>query len=500
MPDHSQHLYDEVPYPSFPLAQTHPDRLATLATLFGMRPAAVESCKVLELGCGDGSNLIPMAVELPNAAILGVDLAAQTVARGQAIIDELGLKNVTLRVADVMDVTLEWGQFDYIIAHGLYCWVPPAVRERIMEICRANLAPQGVAYISYNTLPGCHARRMKREMMQFHVRGVKDPRQKITQAVAFLQFLAAGQTRPDWFSAFLESEMEDLQEPVFANLLFHDDLAEINDPLYFHQFVQHAGQHALQFLAEADYDEMQYSMYPPAVAEQLRQMARQNILLKEQYLDFLKCRRFRQTLLCHRDVALNREPGPEMAARFYINAPAKATSPTPNLAAEALEEFQGPRGAALRTDHPVSKAALLILGEIWPRTLGFWELLDAARQRLGVGPGPANRAEDPDALALAEILLGAFSAALAEFHVYQPPWVDRVSERPCASPLARRQAAHGEMLVADLRHTSVALADDFERDLLTGLDGSRDRAALAALGPRLEPTLQKFARSALLRS
>lgn len=498
----SDNLYDEIPYPSFPLAQTHPDRLATLATLFGMRPAPVEQCRVLELGCGDGSNLIPMALELPGSTILGVDLAAQTVARGQALIHDLGLTNVQLRQADIMGMTPEWGQFDYILAHGLYSWVPPPVRDRVLAICRANLAPQGVAYVSYNALPGCHARRMKREMMQFHVRGIKDPKQRITQAVGFLQFLAAGQTRPDWFSAFLESEMEDLAQPVFANLLFHDDLSEINEPVYFHQFVQHAGQHDLQFLAEADYDEMQATIYPPDVAEQLQQMARQNILLKEQYLDFLKCRRFRQTLLCHRDVPLNREPNPGVATRFFINSPAKPTSEKPNFAPGALEEFQGERGAGLRTDHAISKMALATLGSIWPRTLGFWELLAAARQRLKLPTGPANRAEDDDARALAEVLLGAYSAGLVDCHVYQPPWIDTVSERPEASPLARRQAATGEMLVSDLRHTSVALADAFERTLLSRLDGKLDRAALRQElgGDRVDAALQKFARAALLRA
>jgi hypothetical protein len=48
-------LYDEVLYPSGLYAQTHPDRLATMATLFGMRPEPVDRCRVLELGCNEAT-------------------------------------------------------------------------------------------------------------------------------------------------------------------------------------------------------------------------------------------------------------------------------------------------------------------------------------------------------------------------------------------------------------------------------------------------------------
>jgi hypothetical protein len=36
--------YNEVAYPGLPFAQTHPDRLATIATLLGMKPAPVVVC------------------------------------------------------------------------------------------------------------------------------------------------------------------------------------------------------------------------------------------------------------------------------------------------------------------------------------------------------------------------------------------------------------------------------------------------------------------------
>jgi cyclopropane fatty-acyl-phospholipid synthase-like methyltransferase len=115
--------YDEVSYPGFPFSQTHPDRLATIATLFGMKPAPIENCRVLELGCGDGGNLLPMAIGLPGSEFAGIDLAALPIARGRTMAAALGLKNVSLRQEDILQFSVCRGQYDYIIAHGIYSWV-----------------------------------------------------------------------------------------------------------------------------------------------------------------------------------------------------------------------------------------------------------------------------------------------------------------------------------------------------------------------------------------
>ena len=125
--------YDEVLYPGYPILQAHPNRLATLATLFGMEPASIQSCRVLELGCGDGANLIPMAFGLPASHFVGVDAAARPLAKGQVMIKSLGLKNIILHHSSVIDVAPELGQFDYIIAHGLYSWVPAAVQDKLLS-------------------------------------------------------------------------------------------------------------------------------------------------------------------------------------------------------------------------------------------------------------------------------------------------------------------------------------------------------------------------------
>ncbi|MFN2536517.1 MAG: methyltransferase domain-containing protein, partial [Mycobacteriales bacterium] len=146
--------YDDVPYGVATHAATHPGRLAAIATLFGAGPPAVESARVLELGCALGGNIIPMAVAYPGSSYLGIDLSGRQIADGQRTVAQLGLTNIELRHASITDVDDSDGQFDYVICHGVYSWVPPEVQDKILDICARNLAAGGVAVVSYNTYPG----------------------------------------------------------------------------------------------------------------------------------------------------------------------------------------------------------------------------------------------------------------------------------------------------------------------------------------------------------
>ena len=167
--------YEELPYASQAFAETHPDHLASLARLYGLTPPPVERCRVLELGCAAGGNLIPMAVSLPGSHCVGVDLSRRQIAEGQATVAALGLRNVSLEVLSLADIGSSFGKFDFIVAHGIYSWVEEALREKILAICSQNLSPDGIAVVSYNTHPGWRARSMVREMMAYHIRREVDP-------------------------------------------------------------------------------------------------------------------------------------------------------------------------------------------------------------------------------------------------------------------------------------------------------------------------------------
>lgn len=464
--------YDEVLYPGHTQPQTHPNRLATLATLFGMKPTAIEQCRVLELACGNGSNLIPMAFHLPESEFVGVDLAARPIAQGAATAEALKLKNITLRQLDLLQFPADLGAFDYIIAHGIYSWVPPAVQDKILAVCRANLTREGVAYVSYNAYPGSHFRQMFREMMLFHIRTLTDPAERIKQSLTLVKFLIEAQPtneQANTYKLLLEETLEQVlkRDPGYV---YHDYLADINSPVYFHQFIAHATRHGLRFLAEADFHDMQTHLYAPQVSEILQNMAREQVTLKEQYIDFITGRSFRQTLLCHRDIALA-APTPERVMTLYISSPARPTSNAPDLTSPSVEEFSGNKGALIATDFPLAKAALLHLGEVYPLAVRFDKLLAQASARTGLEHTPEQRTT------LAEILLRAYATGLVEMHVHAPRFTIEASEHPVASPLARWQIQHGKT-VTTLNHATVEVADDIGQQLLSLLDGRHDRAAL----------------------
>ncbi len=463
--------YDDVPYASFPFPQTHPDRLATVATLLGLAPPPPDRGRVLELGCAAGGNLIPMAVALPDASFVGIDLSARQIDDGLQTVRALGLDNVELKHLSILDVDDDAGRFDYVICHGVFSWVPREVQDKVLSVCARNLSADGVAYVSYNTYPGWRLRGMIRDMMVYHAGRFDGPAARVAQARGLLDFLAgavAGQNTS--YSSLLQSEVELLRRQSDA-YLFHEHLEKDNEPLYFHQFAERAAARGLRYLGEADLTVMVPANFPPGVEQVLQQLS-PDLIHIEQYMDFLRNRTFRQTLLCHAD----REPvyriHPDRVAGLHVASPAQPVSAA-DLRPGVVEQFRGTDGVTLSARDPVVKAAMRYLAEAWPRAVPFGQLLEEARGRLGDAAGAE------DARLLGESLLSFYAQAstrLVELHACPPRFAAEVSERPAASPLARLQAEKGNQ-VTNLRHELMTL-QEFDRQLLRLLDGQRDRPAL----------------------
>jgi methyltransferase-like protein/2-polyprenyl-3-methyl-5-hydroxy-6-metoxy-1,4-benzoquinol methylase len=484
--------YDAVPYNSRAFPRTHPGHLAAVATLFGMTPAPIDRCRVLELGCAGGGNLIPMALTLPASRFVGVDLSARQIADGQKLVADLALNNIDLKHLNVLDVGRDFGQFDYIVCHGVYSWAPAPVRDKILEVCARNLAPQGVAFVSYNTYPGWHMNGAIRDMLCFHARRFARPEERARQARALLHFLAeAAAPEQNAYSRLLTEGLEVFGR-VDNSYLLHEYLEEVNEPVYFHQFVERAAEHGLQYLAEAEVHTMAPWRFPAKVADAVARLS-SNFIEMEQFLDFVRNRKFRQTLLCHAGVTLQRHVGPERLTGLYVASALRPESPDLDVRSNRPERFRGPRGAGPTTTDPLLKAALVHLAERWPQAVPFADLIGAARAGLGAGGADAQQA-------LGRSLLQLYSANMVELHARRLPFVRDVPERPRASPLARRQAAAGPV-VTNLRHESVALKD-WQRQVLCLLDGSRDREALLdrlpSPGAAVEQCLADFAGKALL--
>ncbi len=482
MSNESPDTYSVIGYPSIALAQAHPALMTTTAKLYGMTPAPTDRCRVLELGCGDGWHLIACAFALPGATFIGMDRAKPAVERGQQIAAELGLQNITFECADLMTYPTEGEPFDYILLHGVYSWVPQDVRDRCLELCKARLAPQGVAYVSYNCYPGCYVRRMVWEMLQFHVRDIQEPLEKIQQARAFTKVLADAATSNKEIGDFITSEYTELLEQKHPGALYHDDLNEINTPLYFHQFAAHAQQHGLQFLGESNDIELPRVQFPTGIRNMLLQLEKHDLLLKEQYLDFLTLRRFRHTLLCHQRVNLNREIKASQAKDFRMQSAWKPVSTHPSLAPGAREQFRNPQGKSLEVDHPLLKAALLCLAEIWPQSLPYETLFTLVHQRLQKDPASKDSLQSPEEGRAQDILSDAFlklwQSGGVRWLAHQNEWSLKVPERPSLRRINRWELEKGNPTLTTPDLIALQISEKLDRQVLLLADGSRTQGEI----------------------
>ncbi len=439
--------YDQVAYSCKPQPQTHPDRLATLATLHGMTPQPVDTCRVLEIGCNNGSNLIPQAFSEPRSQFSGIDLAQTAIDAAGAFSAELKLANIQFTHADVCHWDAAEREFDYIIVHGLYSWVPPAAREAILVICASRLSPNGVAYISYNALPGCHFRRFVWDLVRFHTRGIDEPQRKIEEARAIArQMIDRLGDKPQ--QAAIKEEFETLLQ-ADASVLFHDDLADVNTPFHLGEFVEAAARHGLQYLGDADYAR-------DVVREPI--LGNGDWLGEREYADYATGRRFRSSLLCHREVVLNRTISRDRLEGLLAASPVVPEPEQP----DGTQKFTIATGKTLSTNHPFARRVLCELAGRWP----------------GCMPAASLLASGEEAGADVDMLLRLYESKSIELRTRMPRLVASVSERPVASALARLQLARGGTTVTNQRHTAVELTDELSQKLLGLMDGTRDRAAL----------------------
>jgi methyltransferase-like protein len=451
--------YEDIPYQEHVYVHTHPDRAATFATLLGMPAVSAGSARVLEIGSGMGTNLVAIAQSLPGSHCLGIDRSPRQTAVAQELAQTLGLKNVEFQAMDLMDLDESLGSFDYILCHGLYSWVPPAVRDRLLALCSRHLSPHGVAYISYNTYPGWHLRLMIREMMLFHANPFPDPSQRVRQARALLIFLNDVAGGPDTIFGQVVREHFDLLKDRSDTYVAHEFLADINEPVYFHQFMEHATAHRLQYLGEA-----QLMALPAGVTPQHRKTLEQlpDQIHVEQYMDFIRNRVFRRTFLCHAEENLDRKATPDRLKGMKASAVVRPLAAQPDVASSEMEQFHAEEGIHLSTGAPLVKAVLTVLADAAPRPLSLEELADGVQQRL--------KTETPVA-GVPESVLQCYFSGFLDLHRDVPAVTADVSERPVASPLARVLAVKDRPL-PNVWHRYVQL-DPVHRQVVRFLDGSR---------------------------
>lgn len=300
--DVQQTIYSELGYKSMPFPYTTPATLEAYGALVGVSAPNPKTARVLELGATYGGNIISQALFNPDATFVGIELSQEQVEKGNEVIANAGLTNVSLIQSDIASIGSEIGTFDYIIAHGVYSWVDDGVKDALLRLIDEHLAEDGIAYVSYNTYPGWHTMEEVRQLMMFSNRDKAqfNHKEKVLHGKTIGSIVGSQILKYDNLkernSKFLGALRSIMQKDEYY--VGHDHLEPNNDPVYFYQFNDHLGAHNLTYLCDADLTLSMVRSFDADIADTLDKLALNDHVAQEQYLDFMLDTTFRKSIIC----------------------------------------------------------------------------------------------------------------------------------------------------------------------------------------------------------
>ena len=459
-------------YQSAVTAYADPARLAVSARLLGFTPAPPAAARVLQIGEHVAANLVALAAANPDTHFVGLELGSGPVDI-TPLADELGLNNLRIEPWSVDRLGESAGErFNYVLCAGTFGRLTAAQRSALLRSAAGNLAADGVVCVGYLSLPGGHWHAALADMLTQHVSALADPAQRTAQARALLAFLAEANAEDAPYGKLLRQAKAqfELMSDQQINLEY---LQPPSEPLSLTQVLQAAGAAGLAYLGDLDLPGMTDLGLPENARQRLAE-AKGDPVRYEQYLDFVRGRAFRHTLLVGSHATANRTITPERLQALAVASALRPVADDIELTDGVRVDFRHPGGAVLPVTHAVTKAALAALGRSWPQAVPYAELLAGAVHDTRPANATAQRA------VLATDLLGYFISGLIELRLAPLRLTTDIGALPHAWPLARlqaRQASGPVAWVTNLRHENIPL-DAVSREVLSRLDGRHDRGAL----------------------
>ena len=460
---HTAQTYDSVPYLSFPFARLHPARLGAIGHILGLAPCPVNQARILEIGCATGGHLIPIAASYPGAEVLGLDISSTQIKLGNERIARLNLSNIRLETRSLTELCEADGPFDYIICHGVFSWIPEALRNELLRVVSERLSPAGIALISFNVLPGWRLYQVVRDSMILHA-GTQSSHEQRTAWTRFM-FQAMEKHAPEntTYGQIWRREAQRMSAlPDFY--LEHEIFEDHNNPSTFTKFIETARMHQLCYLAETRLASNIPEHYSAEIAELIRGFGENDPIRTEQYIDIVTGRSFRESLLIRADQAqrINRRLDPAYLENLHFAATNGTTIQT-NDDGTCRIHFDDSESHV--TSQSIATAMKRMLAAR-PATSSFDELSHFLSQS--------------ERRRLLETLLRFVCDGSIDIRSEPIVCLPDVSEKPTVWPLAASDAASGLSQTATLCHTPYLLSP-FAQFLLPLLDGTRDRNELFEL-------------------
>lgn len=457
--------YDEVQYESKPIVNSKPENLHTVASFFGMMPPSLENARILELGCAGGGNITPIAMIYPDSYCLGVDLSDLQIKHALKVKDHLKVDNIDFICASITDIDESYGKFDYIICHGVFSWVPQEVRTAIFSVCNKLLTENGLAYISYNTMPGWALLSTLRDLMLHYSRNAKKSDDRILNARFIADFLQENIQAESSYSEVLKKEIEKISE-CSDHYIFHEHLEQTNKQFYFHEFMSEAKSHSLQYAGPAEIFTTFRGNMSEQVSEKLGITDLEEI---EQYLDFIYNRRFRSSILCKKEVEINRYPSSDIVKKFFVETKFEASKPLSEI--DIYDEksyiefyYDGDKEIAFSRCSAIRKAIFYSLSYYWNYPVSFDDILSETCKI--ASEFQISEIENE----LCEELFNLIKLGYLSISTTAPNFINKISQKPQLSKLARYQAGKGQKWVTSQMH-KVVWINDLERHIYRYLDG-----------------------------
>ena len=326
---------EETLYGDLAFFHTHPIHLAALAGFCGLEPPALDQCRVLDVGCGTGFNLIAMSRTLPRATFVGVDLSPNQIEWGRNIAKMVGASRIELHACPLQELDANIGQFDFIIAHGLFSWVPEEVQIALLKLFRNHLTPKGIGYISYNTYPGWHFRNMLRDLFLHFEPQEKSNEERVKNAKESIQEFIDSLPKTNLaYVQALQSEWKEIKGEEDYYLLY-EFLAELNQPIHFKDFAVQLANCGLQYLAESRFGTNSFAMF--GTDREALDASGDDLIRREQHQDYRWQRYFRQTLITHHEQVIPRSPNVEIVKQFWVHSHVQLVEPLADLGATEFD-------------------------------------------------------------------------------------------------------------------------------------------------------------------
>lgn len=451
--------YDQIPYLANPLPQTHISRMAAIASMFGLSYAPPKTARVLELGCASGVNLLGMAHFMPDAKFVGVDLSIVQVHEAQRRAKAINADNVTYHHMSIDEIGPDFGEFDYIITHGVYSWVPNEVQKAILRLCRENLSNDGIAFISYNVLPGWRTKQAARDVFMALTPPNVPASTRWEYGVNWIKEMTEinrGEESKPLLHQTIAHELENILTKKDFRYLAHEYLEVHNEPLLFREFLSQISEAELTYLGDAEPGSMVRHLTNPVLQEFFKKHPPGGLAESEQAIDIITGRTFRQSLMVKgsRKSKMNRALTPEFFKNLNIQTRMAKTTDKDGKVSYAHQ-----RHGVLNAQPPYGTCALDLLVEHAGMSAPYTVLYEKFAE--------ATKGSEPIFAEMLFSLLGA-----GGIDIYADPHIQELPKG--ATPLALLDVEGGRNVTSNAIGEAIGL-DQLQILILPLLKGDWDR-------------------------